>query len=928
MSVLLIICLCLAVSNAGAAYTTPSKVPIQGRLTNVSTGAALSGVYVFTFRVYNATTDGTKLWEESQSLTVDSGGLWSTLLGNNTPLDVNFSEDTYIEIEINHDGDPLPRVQLAAVPYSKRTDIAANLSCVDCIGGAEINESSLSGVNAAQLGGQASGYYLNTSTSFGGDVSGAYNSMEVNASKIDTGTLNRSYVEDAYLLNTGDNASGNYSFDSDTLYIDSSNRRIGIGTSTPTIKLDVQGGVNAADNLTTPMVCLGGDCRTTWPTGSSISSAGGWVNTSSETYSSLDVNLSNKFFFNSSSGNVGIGTMSPDQPLDVAGALAINYPASVTYTNWIANKGYPVIYISEYSANPYPFNLNGNLIIQPRTSAGRDIVFATNNGNTTPNASMVIQNGGNVGIGTTAPQAKLHVNVPGGGAGGDNIYDIVENGVTYRVHKFTTVGSATFTPPAGVTSVEYLIVAGGGSGKFQNSLYNGGSGGGAGGLLTGTGYPVSGSLGITVGAGGVNTSGGNSVFDTITATGGGSYMGSYSGGSGAGGDDVVYYNGGTGISGQGHDGGYSNAHSAAGGGGAGAVGNNSGGAAYPGSGGAGLSNSITGTTTYYAGGGGGGWAYYYGGGPISSGGIGGGGAGGGGPTMGAAGTDGLGGGGGGGGSGTGGSGLPGRGGNGVVIVRYLISEMTAAAIFQGNVGIGTTEPNADLHIGSGGLGYVTRNRLIIQPPQHTGGPWKFDARDDSSKSYLDIHYGTGIGMTFNSDGNVGIGTTSPGYQLTLSTNSAAKPTSDHWTISSDARLKENITEIPNALQTVLQLKGREFEYINKEQYGASRQYGFIAQDVEAVIPRWVQTGEDGYKTLTIAGDTALLVEAIKDQQGAIQDQQKQMDKLKADNEALKAEKDAEIGQLRVENSQIRKENEALKQAVCEINPNASVCAGM
>jgi hypothetical protein len=43
-------------------------------------------------------------------------------------------------------------------------------------------------------------------------------------------------------------------------------------------------------------------------------------------------------------------------------------------------------------------------------------------------------------------------------------------------------------------------------------------------------------------------------------------------------------------------------------------------------------------------------------------------------------------------------------------------------IRNGNVGIRTTNPQADLHIGSGGLGYISRDRMIIQPPQHTGGP--------------------------------------------------------------------------------------------------------------------------------------------------------------------------------------------------------------
>jgi hypothetical protein len=420
MPVLLIVCLCLAVSSAGAAYTTPSKVPIQGRLTNVSTGVALSGPYNFTFRIYNASTDGTKLWEENQSLVLDSGGLWSTYLGNNTPLDFSFSEDMYIEMEINHDSDPLPRVQLATVPYSKRTDIAANLSCVDCIGGVEINESTLSDVNAAQLSGQASGYYLNMSTPFGGDLAGAYNALKVNASKIDTGILNRSYIEDAYLLNTGDNASGNYSFDSGGLYVDSSNHRIGIGTSTPAVKLDVQGGVNAAVNLTTPLVCLNGDCRTTWPTGSGISSAGGWVNTSSETYSSLDVNLSNKFFFNSSSGYVGIGTTTPGEKAHIY--LDANTPHTLKLQNpntgtsagaglglWSsAADGYLMIF--NPTSSPWGAHFADRLMLLGGSgTSGVDIVSSVDDirfysgGYGTANERMRILSGGNVGIGTMVP---------------------------------------------------------------------------------------------------------------------------------------------------------------------------------------------------------------------------------------------------------------------------------------------------------------------------------------------------------------------------------------------------------------------------------------------------------------------------------------------------------------------------------------------
>jgi hypothetical protein len=137
-----------------------------------------------------------------------------------------------------------------------------------------------------------------------------------------------------------------------------------------------------------------------------------------------------------------------------------------------------------------------------------------------------------------------------------------------------------------------------------------GSGGGAGGLLTGSlTCAKSTALTVTVGAGGADGAlnpGNNSVFSTITATGGGSGNethvngnGYINGGSGGGG-------GGTGTSGQGNNGGsiYNQGNSnvaftaGGGGGGAGAVGGNGYSTSGPigGNGGAGTASSITGTS--------------------------------------------------------------------------------------------------------------------------------------------------------------------------------------------------------------------------------------------------------------------------------------------------------------------------------------------
>ena len=95
----------------------------------------------------------------------------------------------------------------------------------------------------------------------------------------------------------------------------------------------------------------------------------------------------------------------------------------------------------------------------------------------------------------------------------------------------TMNGSATWVAPVGVTSVDYLVVAGGGGSGGDTA-----GGGGAGGFLTGTGLSVTAgnTYSIAVGAGGAGgttspltagSNGSNSIFSTITSNGGGGAVG-------------------------------------------------------------------------------------------------------------------------------------------------------------------------------------------------------------------------------------------------------------------------------------------------------------------------------------------------------------------------------------------------------------------
>jgi hypothetical protein len=178
---------------------------------------------------------------------------------------------------------------------------------------------------------------------------------------------------------------------------------------------------------------------------------------------------------------------------------------------------------------------------------------------------------------------------------------------TITIQSFTTVGTTSWTAPAGVTSVEYLVVAGGGGAGngYDNA---GGGGGGAGMVLSGTTSVTPGdSYTVTIGGGGTGgantrtnnpgTSGNNSVFGSITALGGGNGLGSRTGGS-AGSAQIGSTTAATGGSGSG--GGFGGK----GGGGALTSGSNNSGTTG-GSGGNGLTSNISGSNVTYGVGGGG-----------------------------------------------------------------------------------------------------------------------------------------------------------------------------------------------------------------------------------------------------------------------------------------------------------------------------------
>ena len=361
------------------------------------------------------------------------------------------------------------------------------------------------------------------------------------------------------------------------------------------------------------------------------------------------------------------------------GAITANLPAG-SVGSIVAFKDYA----QTFDTNALTISANGSEKIEGLTT---DLILSTEGIATT----LVY---GDTTKGWQAVNSNEVVNVVSfvSGSGGT-----VSTSGDFKIHTFTGPGTFTVScagSAGGSNSVDYLVVAGGGSGAWD-----GGGGAGSGGYrfsngtasgsytagpsplgasalpVSAQGYPV------TIGAGGAaitsSTSanpGANSIFSSITSTGGGKggNPGQAAGNGGSGGGIRKASGAGSGntppVSPPQGNNGNTGPGNGGGGGGAGAVGVvGAGPPGQGGAGGAGLVSCITASPVARGGGGGGGNDNP---GPAPAGGSGGGGAGGNRPNANAAGSGTANTGGGGGGAGVPGSNGTGAGGSGIVIIRY------------------------------------------------------------------------------------------------------------------------------------------------------------------------------------------------------------------------------------------------------------------
>jgi len=243
----------------------------------------------------------------------------------------------------------------------------------------------------------------------------------------------------------------------------------------------------------------------------------------------------------------------------------------------------------------------------------------------------------------------------------------------------------------------------------------------------------------------------------------------------------------------------------------------------------------------------------------------------------------------------------------------------------GNVGIGTMSPQATLDIYEPDYGKTgfqvysdnahfswTNHALSLNSKKGWGRvPYIEWVKNDGTRQaymgwqpgYFNLMLENGHHFSING-GNVGIGTNSPQYKLDVSGTIRGKNLTP-----SDQRYKQNIHPLDNAITKRQGLRGVSFEWKKSQDQEAGTQIGLIAQDVESVLPELVSTDGDGYKSIAYGQLSAVLIEAVKEQQQIIEQKSATIAELQ-ENHAVQAERMADL-QLSLQEQQ--KENAARQE---------------
>lgn len=200
---------------------------------------------------------------------------------------------------------------------------------------------------------------------------------------------------------------------------------------------------------------------------------------------------------------------------------------------------------------------------------------------------------------------------------------------------------------------------------------------------------------------------------------------------------------------------------------------------------------------------------------------------------------------------------------------------------NGNVGIGTSTPSDYGHLGINKVveikneqfgGYIQSHLILSSNGSSgllggitwTGGYYNFtnEQRTGFISNSYESGYQTKISIYTRSSGGV------------LDERFYVQGDGNAWlqgtlTQASDARLKQNIKQLPSTLNKLEQMNGYTYNWIN-DQRDKEEQIGLLAQEVQKNYPQLVRQNDKGELSVNYSGLVPVLLEGIKEQQKQIE----------------------------------------------------------
>lgn len=259
--------------------------------------------------------------------------------------------------------------------------------------------------------------------------------------------------------------------------------------------------------------------------------------------------------------------------------------------------------------------------------------------------------------------------------------------------------------------------------------------------------------------------------------------------------------------------------------------------------------------------------------------------------------------------------------SGDLIFRDSFDGITRMAIdsVTGNVGIGNTDPNFPLTIESDSAGNSIglRSNAGGSDWHFDFGPNNLDIVESGVASRITLNDGGGVfvnGGNVNVPGRTIFGTQFGGVSATTQifgrnsetfamvvgdptgifrlsvNNNGAVATQCGIICASDERLKNDIANLESPLDKIMALRSVTFTWKDETLAKRGTQLGFVAQEVQQVLPELIGETPDGMLGVDYASLTSVLTGAVQEQQAEIESMQAQIAALQAQMESLQSQR--------------------------------------